>query len=243
MARPLAYAPALVERYPLARGVVIEATGLDNGPSPQALAARFRAEQGAVALRLGTVAIADLPSIAAWRRVFGDFGAKPTQHRNAAEALLRRLHKQGEIPAIGALVDLGNLVSIRHALPVAAFDRAGLVGRLTVRFADGTERFTELGSDGPVHPEPGEVVFADDSGVVSARRWCWRQSAQSAVGPHTRDALLVIEGQHATAQVDVDAAARDLLELLAEHQPRTRAQRYDLPPASAWPGSCNKVHS
>ena len=39
--------------------------------------------------------------------------------RSAAEALLRRLTKQGSIPSINTLVDIGNLVSIRYALPVA----------------------------------------------------------------------------------------------------------------------------
>ena len=43
------------------------------------------------------------------------FGVDPTQYRSAAEALLRRLSKSGEIPSINALVDLGNLVSIRYA--------------------------------------------------------------------------------------------------------------------------------
>ena len=63
--------------------------------------------------------LASVPSIAAWRRAFSQFGAKPTQHRNAAEALLRRLDKQGEIPSISTLVDIGNLISIRYAIPVA----------------------------------------------------------------------------------------------------------------------------
>ncbi len=216
---PFAYDPAVREQYPDVCAAVIHATGLVNGPSPQALLDEYLAEQRAAGERLRATPIADIPSIAAWRRAFTRFGAKPTQYRNAAEALLRRLDKQGDIPSIGCLVDIGNLVSIRYALPVAVFDLASVAGSLTVRFATGEEVFTDLGADEPVHPEPGEVVFTDAAGVVSARRWCWRQSAQSATRPSTAEALFVVEGQHEAARRDSEAAARDLRGLLAAHQP------------------------
>ena len=181
-----AYADAVTERFPTIRAGVVHASGLANGPSPAAaLLDDYRAEQRAARARLKATAIADLPSIAAWRRAFSRFGVKPTQHRNAAEALLRRLAKHGDIPSVNTLVDIGNLVSIRHAMPVAAFDLAGIDGSITVRFATGDERFTDLGSSDGVFPDPGEVIFVDDDDVVSARRWCWRQSAQSATGQAT----------------------------------------------------------
>ena len=81
--------------------------------------------------------MAEIPSIAAWRRAFTRFGAKPTQYRNAAESLLRRLSKQGDIPTISTLVDMGNLISIRYALPVAIFDQDQIAGDITVRLATG----------------------------------------------------------------------------------------------------------
>jgi DNA/RNA-binding domain of Phe-tRNA-synthetase-like protein len=211
---------------------VIHATGLVNGPSPAALRAEYRAEQEAAAKRLAAAAIADLPPIAAWRRVFTQFGAKPTQYRNAAEALLRRLSKQGEIPSVNALTDIGNLVSIRYAMPVAVVDQAGVAGAITVRFATGAESFADLGSSGSAAPEPGEVIFTDEDGVVCARRWCWRQSVQSATGPATTRALIVVEGHHETAAQDAGSAAADLTRLLAAHQPAGRATSRLLSPAA-----------
>ena len=217
-----AYDRDVLERYPTIRAGVVHATGLTNGASSPALLGEYRAEQHAVAERLGATALSDLPSIVAWRRAFTAFGAKPTQYRNAAEALLRRLDKHGDIPSISTLVDLGNLVSIRYAIPVAVFDRAGIAGSITVRFAHGDEPFTDLGSTEVSFPEPGEVVFVDEETVVCARRWCWRQSAQSATGPSTTEALVVVEGHHDTAEPDVEAASNDLLTLLAAHQPASR---------------------
>ena len=63
------------------------------------------------------------------------------------------------------------------------------------------------------------MVFADEAGVVSARRWCWRQSGQSATGPDTTEVLVTVEGHHDTAAQDVAAATRDILALLTQHQP------------------------
>ena len=93
-----------------------------------------------------------LPSIAAWRRVFAAFGVEPTRYRNAAEALLRRLTKQGEVPSVSTLVDIGNLVSVRYRMPVAVLDLAGISGEIAVRFADGTEEYTDLAGGSPEHP-------------------------------------------------------------------------------------------
>jgi DNA/RNA-binding domain of Phe-tRNA-synthetase-like protein len=113
---------------------------------------------------------------------------------------------------------MANLVSIRHRLPVAVCDQRPVTGVTTVRFANGDERFTDLGSGSTTYPEPGEVVFVDDALLASARRWCWRQSAESAAGPETVEAIFTIEGQHAEAAQDVTRATQDLLGLLDDFQ-------------------------
>ena len=224
------YDDEVIEQYPTIRAGVVHATSLANGPSSPRLLEEYRAEQRSALERLSTAAIADFPSIAAWRRVFTRFGAKPTQHRSAAEALLRRLHKHGDVPTINTLVDIGNLVSIRYAMPVAVFDRADIAGDITVRFATGAELFTDLGSTESVSPDAGEVVFVDADDVVCARRWCWRQSAQSATSATTVEALIVTEGHHDAADRDVQAALTDLGALLSFHQPGSETESFVLSP-------------
>jgi len=127
---------------------------------------------------------------------------------------LRRLTKKGDIPSINTLVDIGNLVSIRYALPIAVFDTRLIQGVLTVHMADGTENFTPLGRKEIEHPQPGEVVFSDENKQVSARRWCWRQSDQSAAQNDTTNAIITIEAHHAEAYDDVQRAVGDLVALL-----------------------------
>lgn len=211
------YEPAVLERFPTIAGGVVHAMGVSNGTVSPELGEAFRAEQTTTLARIGDMPLAELPSLAAWRRVFSGFGVEPTRYRSAVEALLRRLTKQGEIPSVSPLVDLGNLVSIHHALPVAVFDLAAITGAITVRFARGDEPFTDLRSELVESPAPGEVVFVDDGGLVHARRWCWRQSAQSATTGATMDVLVTVEGHHPGARDDVRAALADLERLLLEH--------------------------
>ncbi len=125
--------------------------------------------------------------------------------------------KQGDIPSINLLVDMGNMISIRYALPVAIVDLRAATGAITVRFADGGERFTNLGQTEIAHPDPGEVIFADETGLVFARRWCWRQSDQSAARADTTDILITVEAQHQGGRAAVEAASTDLTALLRQY--------------------------
>jgi DNA/RNA-binding domain of Phe-tRNA-synthetase-like protein len=216
MAR-FAYDNEVLERFPSIVGGVIHAVGVSNGPTPAELTAAYRAEQAAVRERIGDRPLSELPTLAAWRSVFRGFGVDPTKYRSAAEALLRRLTKQGDIPGIDTLVDMANLVSIRYALPVAVFDQRAVSGGTTVRLAHGGERWSDLGSSSAEHPDPGEVIFVDDDERVSARRWCWRQSRASAARGDTTEVLVTVEAHHRAAADDVDQALRDLGSLLGTY--------------------------
>mgnify|MGYP001820991880 CR=1 FL=1 len=216
MAR-FAYDHEILERFPQVVGGVIHADGVTNRQATAELTAAYRLEQASVRERIGETPLSELPTLAAWRTVFRGFGVNPTKYRSAAEALLRRLTKQGDIPSINALVDLANLVSIRYALPVAVFDQRDVVGGTTVRVAHGGERWADLGSSEAEHPEPGEVIFCDEEEHVCARRWCWRQSRSSAARDDTSEILITVEGHHATAADDVDRAMRDLEALLGTY--------------------------
>jgi DNA/RNA-binding domain of Phe-tRNA-synthetase-like protein len=211
------YQTDILARYPGLVGGVILAQGMSNGPTPESLLVAYQAEQQATLQRIGTTPLSQIPALSAWRSAFRGFNLDPTQYRSASEALLRRLTKKGDIPSINLLVDLGNLVSIRYALPVAVLDTRVIQGAVTVHFADGSERFTILGQEEVEHPEPGEVVFSDENKMVVARRWCWRQSETSAAQAETTSAIITVEAHHAGARRDIEAALTDLQELLTRY--------------------------
>ena len=212
-----AYHPDIIEKYSSIVGGVILASDLSNTAISGDLLTIYGNEQAETIKRIGKTPLSKIESLAAWRTTFRQFGVDPTQYRSAAESLLRRLTKKGDIPSINPLVDVGNLVSIRYALPVAVFDTRHNTGTLTVQFADGTEPFTPLGKKKPEHPTEGEVVFADDDSLVAARRWCWRQSDQSAAREDTTDAIITVEAHHEEGRADVVAAVNDLTEMLTRY--------------------------
>ena len=107
------YSDEILQKFPTTRGGVVHAIGLVNSVMPSELSAAYQTEQEQVRGRIGDTPLSEIPSLAAWRRTFSAFGVKPTQYRNAAESLRRRLTKQGNIPSINPLVDLANLVSLR----------------------------------------------------------------------------------------------------------------------------------
>jgi DNA/RNA-binding domain of Phe-tRNA-synthetase-like protein len=153
-------------------------------------------------LRLDAALESEFPEIQAWRRAFSRMGLKPTQYRCASEALLRRLRKERDLPRIHPLIDLCNAVSVAYALPIAVFDLANVEGDLTVRHAEGNERYETFGGEIEA-PEAGEVVFLDSGGNVHARRWCNRQSGASAVRESTSSVLIVTEAMHEGGTEDV----------------------------------------
>jgi DNA/RNA-binding domain of Phe-tRNA-synthetase-like protein len=210
------YTPQITAEFPSIQAGVLLGRGMANRPTPEALKERYFAEQQAVLAQIGDTPLSELESLSAWRGAFRQFGVNPTKYRSAIEALLRRLTKKGDIPSINALVDIGNLVSIRYRVPVAVFDAGRTNGSISVQFAAGEERFTPLFEKAFEHPEPGEVIFIDGNGLVAARRWCWRQSDQSASRPDTHAVIVVTEAHHPGALADVQQAIADFQALAAE---------------------------
>ena len=115
-----------------------------------------------------------------WAELFKRFGAKPKRTPCSADALRKRVQREGVMAAIDPIVDLYNAVSIRFAIPVGGENVAAYVGQPHLTRADGTENFDVFKEGVLSHesPEPGEVIWRDDVGVT-CRRWNWRQGVRT----------------------------------------------------------------
>ena len=158
---------------------------------------------------LGSGHESKISEISAWRQAYSQMGLKPSKYRSAAEALLRRFKRENELPRLHPLVDLCNAVSVAFTLPVAVFDLDRIDEYLEVCHAKGEEEYLSFSGE-TESPPPGEVVFRDAADHVHARRWTFRQSKLSTVGPETTRVLIVSEGLHGTASEDV----AELIEVL-----------------------------
>lgn len=194
---------------------VIVARGVINGPASPAVTALLRdAEAAARECYAGEGSLGADSRLAAWRAAYKQLGAG--SYRASAEALIRRARKGEALPSINTLVNLYNVVSVRHALPIGGEDLDALVGDLRLGYATGDEPFVRLGSDEDEPPVPGEVVYADEAGVV-CRRWNWREADRTKLTDATANAVLVVDGLAEIGRNAVAAATGELAGLIAAH--------------------------
>mgnify|MGYP002381853592 CR=1 FL=1 len=130
----------------------------------------------------------------AWRVAYRAFGAKPQRTPSSAEALSRRLQVDGRLPAINAVVDLYNAVSIRFAIPIGGENVSAYSGSPLLKRAAGGEAFDTMKEGSPILETvpTGEVIWADERGAT-CRRWNWRQGVRTRIDLATTRMWFVIE--------------------------------------------------
>lgn len=144
-------------------------------------------------LAAGSATWADV-HLSAWADVFRKFGAKPQRTPCSAEALRKRVLRDGSLPSIDPIVDLYNAISIRYAVPVGGENLGAYVGAPRLTIANGTELFDTMkdGSLAQESPEQGEVVWCDDKGVT-CRRWNWRQCVRTRLSSEAKQMWFILE--------------------------------------------------
>lgn len=232
--RYLTVSEDIFHRFPgYVRGVVI-AQGVTNGPTPEALRELLREAEESVRARFEPRALAEHPRIKSWREAYRSFGAKPSEFRSSIEALARRVLRGEPLPSINALVDIGNVVSLRHLVPAGGHAIDVLARDIELRLATGTEVFVPFGSEQVEHPLPGEVVFVEGQTVLT-RRWTWRQANHTLLTGETTAAEVNIDGLPPVESGEIQEAASEVrewlqhfcggstrFELLSEENPRIR---------------------
>ena len=190
-------------------------SGISNSASSPEVTALLAEAEASLRAEWGGRPASEHPHVAAWRAAYSTFGVKPSKYRSAVEALARRVLKGEELPRINKLVDLGNCLSVKYVLPIAAYDLDRVTGDILIKFATGDEEFVPLGTPEVEHPEPGEVVYTDSGGKEAlSRRWNWRQSDKAKAVEETERVLLTVEGVNQIPRQTVERATKELIELL-----------------------------
>lgn len=132
--------------------------------------------------------------LVAWAEVFRQFGAKPQRTPCSAEALRKRVLRDGGLSSIDPVVDLYNAISLQYAVPVGGENYAAYVGTPRLTIAEGTEHFDTMKDGALAHesPEAGEVVWRDDVGVT-CRRWNWRQGVRTRLNAEAKQMWFILE--------------------------------------------------
>jgi DNA/RNA-binding domain of Phe-tRNA-synthetase-like protein len=165
---------------------------------------------------LGSKPLTEHLFIRSWREMYRSFGTKPGDYRPSAEALLRRVLKSNELPMINTAVDTYNLISIRHRIPIGGFDQNQVIGKIKLRFSEGMEPFSPLGASNMEETYPEEVVYADDSRILT-RRWNYRDCDETKITENTSRFVMFLDGSEQIPIGVVKLALRELLSSLKQY--------------------------
>jgi DNA/RNA-binding domain of Phe-tRNA-synthetase-like protein len=196
------------------RGIVF-ALGVQNSPTPLALLAKIREVETDIRTRIKPEEVSTHPRLQSWREAYRSFGAKPSEYRSSIESLTRRALKE-PIPSINTLVDIGNLVSLRHLVPVGGHAIDVIRHDIELRRAQGDEDFVAFGTDVHEHPLVGEIIYVEDKTVLT-RRWTWRQANHTLVVPETRAIEINIDGLPPVTGPEVEAISKEVMDLVESY--------------------------
>ncbi|MND88750.1 B3/4 domain protein [compost metagenome] len=164
--------------------------------------------------------------LTAWDDVFIAFGAKPKRTPCSANALRKRVLKEGELPSLDPIVDIYNAISVRYAIPVGGENFAAYSGVPRLTIADGSEPFDTLKEGQPIveYPDSGEVIWRDDIGVT-CRRWNWRQGVRTRLDSQAKTMWFILESLPAMPYEALEAAGEALINHLQQLMPGAVARR------------------
>jgi DNA/RNA-binding domain of Phe-tRNA-synthetase-like protein len=105
------------------------------------------------------------PTVAGLRKLFRAAGCDPTRYRPASEALLRRVLKGEELPALHPFVDINNCLSVELAVPCCMMREGSFVPPLVMRSGRAGEGYESL--RGPFNLE-GKPLLTDTLGPLDS---------------------------------------------------------------------------
>ena len=188
---------------------MVVARDVVNRASPPELVKLLRDAENSLRDRLNAESLISHPRIISWREAFRSLGIKPSEYRPSIEAMARRVINGNELPSINALVDIGNIISLRYLLPVGGHSLNAVRQDISLRAATGEEVFIPFGSDQAEHPEKGEFVFTEGSTVLT-RRWVWRQSNHTLTELSTTYIEFNLDGLPPVTADDIKTVSEDL---------------------------------
>jgi DNA/RNA-binding domain of Phe-tRNA-synthetase-like protein len=156
--------------------------------------------------RLTLDSLAGEPAVAALRRLFKAAGCDPSRYRPSSEALLRRILKGEDLPAIHPLVDLNNCLSAELAVTCCVMAQGSFEPPMHFRAGRPRESYESL--KGPFNLE-GKPLLVDTQGPLDAPI---TGSQRAKVTSQTEHAWLVAYLPHEA--VSAALAAEALLRLV-----------------------------
>jgi len=217
MATNLIIADTIFNDFPdVVLGVVI-LHNIDNSQDQAEIIALLRQAEADLPGKFDGVPVIEHPHISTWREAYRKFGAKPKDYPSSVENLARRVLNGAVMGHINNLVSIYNTISLRHILPVGGEDLDKIAGDVLLTRAGNEEPAVFLlGEKEARAPHGGEIIYKDDHGSI-CRRWNWKEADRTKLTQETKNAFLVIEALPPVSRDTVEAAIRELADLVKHY--------------------------
>ena len=205
--------PSVIEKHPELKVGVIIAEGINNQVSDEGIPKLMQETLPAIQAYFEGKDLTKEPKIVDWREAYKSFGFKPSSYRCSLESLLRRVIAGKGLPDISPIVNLYNLISIKHNLPAGANDLDPISGTMRLTIATGEEPFIAIGSCSTENAKKGEVIYRDDNEVL-CKAWNWRQSDKAKVQTQSKHLMITLEGLENSRPSEIINALKELQTLI-----------------------------
>lgn len=193
--------------------IAIEADGIVNAPTSDALWDLICAEMKAIATSTKMEEVRLRPAIDATRRAYKALGKEPNRYRPSAEALARRAVKGMDLYRTLTVIDLVNLISLRTGISIGGFDADKIAGtRLVYGRGQAGEPYEAIGR-GPLNIE-GLPVWRDALGGIGTPT---SDNERTKLTEETTRVLLTVNLYHKTTETEIQALSADISALLSIH--------------------------
>ena len=151
------------------------------------------------------------PMVKPFRIFYWKLGIDPTKMRPSHEALARRILRSKKMPSVNPIVDIGNIISIKHLVPIGVYDVDKIKPPLVFTLLEKEELFIPIGSRRPWRLRPHTPVLRDAEDIIHV--YPSRDSARTAINDNTRNILIIAGGVDGIPYAAVQAAIKELIAL------------------------------
>lgn len=208
--------PWVFEVNPEVRFGIVVGRGLKNGPTSAEDEKLLSAAEEGLREHLNHpdgAALKEHQDIAVYRDALRRAGINPNKFTNSVEGMSKRVTKGQSLPRINALVDLCNVIALRHVVSLGGHDLADIDADLEVRQTVEGDRFLPFGAEEFENVPAGELVFTAGK-TIQTRQWLWRQSELGKMTTDTTDVFFQLVGFAGEHFPRLEGAMRDLEELI-----------------------------
>jgi len=179
--------------------------------------AEMEAACGVVSGNLVVEQISALPVVDAARKAYRACGKDPARYRLSSEALLRRVVQGKGLYQVNNIVDINNLVSLKHHYSIGAFDADAVKFPVTFRIGQAGEPYEGIGR-GSLNIE-NLPVLSDAQGPFGSPT---SDSERTKTNPDMKRLLFCILAFGGAG--DIDSAVQEAVALLKRHADATEIE-------------------